>query len=341
MKNRILPLTVFFILTGILSTYCHAGCTPIKSASSITIPNITFNRDMPAFSQIGSDIASTSGIQFNCDNASSNPVGDMGLKITGGTLVGNVNGRDIYSTNINGIGYAAGIVFTVPSSCPTTIAWVNGTNTGDGYVRNRLACTVSDIRNVSVTGKIYIALYKTQAFASTGTINIDQAVHGIMRVGGSWVGYESTLQANTFTNSALTCTVSNPASVSLPTMSTTAFRSINDTSGTIPFSLNINCPNQTTVGITFTDNNNKTQTGSILTASTGSSAKGIGMQLKYLNSIINFGADSSVQGNTNQITLSNNFSGAKSFPFTVSYIRTGAVTAGSLSTSATFTLSYQ
>ena len=301
MENRILLLTAFFILTGMLSTFSHAGCTAITSASSITIPNITFNRDMPAFSQIGNDIASTSGIQFKCDNNISNPVADMGVKITGGTLVGSVNGRDIYSTNINGIGYAVGIAFTVPSSCPTTIAWVNGTNTGDGYVRNRLACTVSNITNVNVTGKFYIAFYKTQAFASTGTINIDQAVRGIMHVGTSWAGTESTLQANTFTNSALTCTVSNPASVPLPTMTTTGFRSINDISGTTPFSLNINCPNQTTVGITFTDNNNKTQTGNILTASTGSSAKGVGMQLKYLNSIINFGADSSISGNENQM----------------------------------------
>ena len=134
---------------------------------------------------------------------------------------------------------------------------------------------------------------------------------------------------------------STNTAVKLPNVYGNNFLSNGYTAGSTPFSISVNCPGPTLLAITFTDNNNITQTGNILTPGAGSTAKGLGLQLKYNGNIISFGPDSAEPGTTNQIVLNSNLTGVQSFPFTASYIRTGTVTPGSLTATATFTLSYQ
>lgn len=344
-KIKILFNSIIFILAAIISAQSFAAsCNPNLSGSNIFIPNISFNRDMPTNSQIGSDMASTAAVQFNCDSSTSGTL-DFGLKISSGNLIGTINGRSIYSTNINGIGFAAGIRVTSPTSCPSTIFWVDGSNNGDGNVRNRLACTTKVSSATNFSGVYYIALYKTAALTGSGTIDLTNRVVGILRVNSTWLPYivlpgESQLKVNSFTTSLATCSVTNNGSVNLPVVSITSLPQLNSISGQTPFSLTLNCPGKTTVALTFTDKNNITQTGNILTADPISTVKGVGMQLRYSGSVISFGPDSSVAGNTNQIFLGA-ISGQQTISFNVAYIRTGTISAGFLRTAATFTLSYQ
>jgi type 1 fimbria pilin len=53
-----------------------------------------------------------------------------------------------------------------------------------------------------------------------------------------------------------------------------------------------------------------------------------------------FGPDSSIPGNTNQIQLGS-ITGQSTLQLNAAYIRTGAITPGSVSAAATFTFSYQ
>lgn len=344
-KPYILPRVIIFIFMAISATTCYAaGCSMSTSTSSIALPNLLFNRDIPINTQIGNVTSSTSGVQFTCDKTTTGPI-DFGFKVSSASLLGTINGRSIFNTNINGIGLAVGMQITSPSSCASTIFWADGTNLGAGYIGNRLGCTIQGGSATSFSGLFYIALYKTSALVSSGTVDLSQRIRGILRVNGTWLPDinspgEYILQTNSFTISSATCTVKYPGAISLPPISSTALPLANSVAGQIPFSLSLACPTQTSVAITFTDNNNIAQTGSILTPSSNSSTKGVGMQLRYLGSIVNFGPDSSIAGNTNQIALAP-ITGTQSFPFTVSYIRTGAITPGTLTTQATFTLSYQ
>ena len=151
--------------------------------------------------------------------------------------------------------------------------------------------------------------------------------------------YTSSVTINT--NNSCTLLSSTNTNVNLPLIYRTQLLQIGSTSAGVPFNISINCPGPTKLAITFTDNNNIGQTGSILTPTTTSTAKGIGIQLKYNNQVISFGNDSANPGTINQIILNNNLTGTQTFPFAASYIRTGTITPGNLSAQTTFTLSYQ
>lgn len=338
MKHLLSLLSLFLPATA------WALCTP-AAGSSITLPNITFARDIPVNSQLGSDIASAPGVQFNCDSSDGSSK-ELGIKMTTGSYVTMINGRSVFSTNVSGIGYAAGFAVSAPTSCTRTVVWVDGTNTGDGNIRNRLICSSSGVQT-KLSGTFYLAFYKTAPTIGSGTVQLNNTVNAILRLGGTWLPYltlpgETSLQANGFSLAATSCVLNSISSstISLPVISNSALPAVGSMAGSTPFALTINCPATTKLYLTFTDNNNIGQTGNILSLSTGSTAGGVGLQLAYNGSTINFGPDSATAGNNGQMALAQ-FAGLRSFPFSVSYIRTGPVSPGSVAAAATFTLSYQ
>jgi type 1 fimbria pilin len=93
--------------------------------------------------------------------------------------------------------------------------------------------------------------------------------------------------------------------------------------------------------MTLTDASKPTQASNIITAASGSSAKGLGVQIARNGTVLALGPDSNLPGNTNQIQIGSGLSGIVSIPLSANYIRTGTATGGTLLANATFTMSYQ
>jgi hypothetical protein len=215
----------------------HAACT-IGSNANITLTNISFNRDIPVNTQFGIDIKSQTVNLYNCD-ASTTSIAP-GVKMFTGNKVTTINGRDVYSTNINGIGAAAGMVITSPSNCPSTVAWIGSDTspsvTGDGNIRNKLACTIKGGSTIAVNGYYVVALYKVAPLTGTGTLLMSSRIHGVLFADNTWIYPELLLNANSVTITPSTCSVSNQ-SITLPAVSSSALNKINDTAGLTSFSL--------------------------------------------------------------------------------------------------------
>ena len=160
--------------------------------------------------------------------------------------------------------------------------------------------------------------------------------------GNSWHAAQIPLSSSTITVQNVSCSVNTAnISVQLPNMQPSQLPSIGAISSSTPFNIGITCPSPVNVYMTMTDNSNPASTSNIITASNGSTAQGLGVQIRQNNLPIYMGADSSMAGNTNQFLVENNISGSKTIPFTANYIRTGTVGAGLLKAVATFTMSYQ
>jgi type 1 fimbria pilin len=141
-----------------------------------------------------------------------------------------------------------------------------------------------------------------------------------------------------------TCSVTQPSlSVSLPTANTRAFSSgIGAVAAPQPFQLSFACAAGAKVSITLTDSVNPSNRSNTLTLTADSTARGIGLQvLNSTGSPVYFGPDSAAPGNTNQWLIGNSPAGALLVPMQARYIRTGAVSPGSVKALATFTMSYQ
>lgn len=196
----------------------------------------------------------------------------------------------------------------------------------------------------NTSGKFAIALYKTSEQTGSGLLDLSGRISSIVKNGPETVqaNLNVPLVSNSPQISSTSCSVLNisPNPVSLPTVNINELKTINSVSKSTPFNINISCSGTANLYITFTDKNNIGGTGSILSLDSSSTAHGIGLQLAHNGNVISYGPDASTISNTNQFFL-NTFSGTQSFPFTASYIRTGTITPGQLSATATFTLSYQ
>jgi type 1 fimbria pilin len=78
--------------------------------------------------------------------------------------------------------------------------------------------------------------------------------------------------------------------------------------------------------MTLTDASKPTQASNIITAASGSSAKGLGVQIARNGTVLALGPDSNLPGNTNQIQIGSGLSGIVSIPLSANYIRTGTAT---------------
>ncbi|MFG9466488.1 fimbrial protein, partial [Pseudomonas paraeruginosa] len=100
---------------------------------------------------------------------------------------------------------------------------------------------------------------------------------------------------------------------------------------------------RTKMFVTFTDAVNPTNTSDVLSLSSGSTATGVGIQIRRDdNTAIKFGPDSTVANNVNQWKVGEYGNVEVSIPLKAGYKKTGQkVTAGTANGTATFTFSYQ
>lgn len=148
---------------------------------------------------------------------------------------------------------------------------------------------------------------------------------------------------NSITVNVLSCSVSTSSvAVQMPTALLAAFPAVGSTTGSTPFNINLNCAAGIKLMMTLTDSTSPSNTSGNLSLTSTSTAKGVAYQIKYNGNTVLYGPDSPAIGNTNQFLVQNpTAAGNLSLPFTVSYVRTGTVVAGSANALATFTMSYQ
>ncbi|WNC92927.1 fimbrial protein [Paraburkholderia sp. FT54] len=248
---------------------------------------------------------------------------------------------DVYQTNIAGIG----VRYTFDSiQCNATgVVMING--------NAQVGCSFSGpidgpymAANITVTP----ALVVTGAIAA-GTV-------ALSTVPSVSITYTSSDQDTSWGKGSLytgaatgllvhaTCSVTQSSlSVSLPTANTHAFSAgIGSVAAPQSFQLSLACATGAKVSITLTDSVNPSNRTNTLTLTTDSTAQGIGVQvLNSTGSPVSFGPDSAAPGNTNQWLIGDSPNGSLVVPMQARYIRTGAVSPGSVKALATFTMSYQ
>jgi type 1 fimbria pilin len=324
--------SLFFI------TPVHAGsCTRTTAASSISVPNLIVQRDTAVGSQIGSEVIGGSVNFYSCQNGLLDTYGiSWGVKSLG-TYVSTINGRRIYSTNIPGVGYAIGIIST--NSCIGNNAYVDGTETLDGNANNRIICVSNLGFNGSATpaGRFKLTFYKTAAVTGSGVVNSLTAGAMIINYMNAWP-LGSDLTMNSFTVTTTACSVTNKAvKVPMGDVLKTAFSGQGSTTPEKSFSINLDCDAATRVNLTLDDPTGKSTQPGVLpltTATEGTTAGGVGIQVLYNDTPVTFGKMFTIATTTAK--------GAMTIPLKARYYQTAAtVTAGQANSMATFTLTYQ
>jgi len=335
--------SILFILITIHSTHSFAACSPNKTFNSgLVIPNYTANLDTtPVNGPIGSEIIGITSILYYCTGSDTERT--LTLYAMYNNALTTINGRAVYPTTNSGIGFSIGL--EIPNACPGLgVIWQ--TSTTAGIVTKACTDTIHNNGDYNYQGRIHLILYKLKRVVNDNRIGIQLAMNFNLTIYGGSLPLQILYSPNppNFSYTTIsTCSLSSASttSVNLPKVYGNNFVANGISAGSTPFNITVNCPSPTNLNITFTDNNNLGNNSTILTPLASSTAKGLGIQLQYNGNIIGFGPDSSDPGTTNQIVLNGNLTGSQSFPFTASYVRTGAVSPGTLSARATFTLSYQ
>ena len=144
-----------------------------------------------------------------------------------------------------------------------------------------------------------------------------------------------------------TCKIIPPATVPLGDISVSKFTGVGVGTAAKPFSIKLNCSGvgqnaQRNIFVTLTDQTAPANRTDVLSLISGSTARGIGIQVYSGSSVIKYGADSSAPGNPNQWFAGSAGNGVFEIPLTARYIQVAAkVTPGSADGRATFTMSYQ
>ncbi|HEY4340615.1 MAG TPA: fimbrial protein [Steroidobacteraceae bacterium] len=251
-------------------------------------------------------------------------------------------GSGVYQTSVSGVG----VSFYIVNGASQTLI----TSTGGGYTSGTIGAPGNGslpgvLANLVVTGPVVSGFSLTSLPSVTVTFTPTGSC--------SW----STGIANTLATSAgnsavvpITCTVTTPTvSVNLPVVSLSTLGTVGKTAGDMSFPIGLNCASGANVYITLSDATTPTNTTSLLTLDSNSTAQGI--KLRILNSAgpVNFGPDSAAAGTTHQWFLGAS-STINGIPLTVQYYRDdtnpsgtapAALTAGSVHAQATFTMSYQ
>ncbi|HEY6456984.1 MAG TPA: fimbrial protein [Steroidobacteraceae bacterium] len=289
-------------------------------------------RDAAVGSQVARAIAAATASGINCALIQAAAVN--GTEISAGS--------GVYQTSVSGIG----VSFYIVNGASQTLI----TSTGGGYTSGTIGApgngTLPGVQaNLVVTGPVVSGFSLTSLPSVTVTFTATGSC--------SWsTGIANTL-ATSASNSAvvpITCTVTTPTvSVNLPVVALSTLGAVGKTAGDTSFPIGLSCAAGANVYITLSDATTPTNTTSLLTLDSGSTAQGI--KLRILNSAgpVNFGPDSAAAGTTHQWFLGAS-SSINGIPLTVQYYRddtnpsgTGSavLSAGSVHAQATFTMSYQ
>jgi type 1 fimbria pilin len=256
------------------------------------------------------------------------------------------------------------ILYTSPLIPPAVAPQINCTGTTNYGVRNEVGATPGttvDVYPTSISGLSYSITHNDlttylypypccQLAAGAYSASIDSSLQLIKTgpiVSGSvlpagLLGYwefdpgiyvESFTLGNSVTIIDPACSVNTtPINVTLPTIPTSSLGAVGATAGSTPFTIALTCASGATLDITLNYAGTASGITGVLTKTAGTSA-GVGVQLLNQSSApVSFGTTTVVGATPN---------GALNIPYYAQYYRTAAVTAGTLTASATFTITYQ
>jgi len=209
--------------------------------------------------------------------------------------------------------------------------------------------THSTTENFDLSSNPNYGMYRRIAFYVYGPVGKGPATAVMPSLTITWSG--SCIPTVTSTISAsgdvvltqATCTVlTSSVDVVLPKISTSALPAVNSTAGATPFSIGLDCGaiGSGKLYVTLTDQTTPGNRSNLLALTPASTATGVQVQVLNGGTAISYGPDSAAAKNTNQILLAAS-GGLSKVNLTAQYVRTGALTPGTIGGVATFTMSYQ
>lgn len=200
----------------------------------------------------------------------------------------------------------------------------------------------------TLTYPLYFTLIKTGEISTGGQLQGPVLKYTVGNPGGQMLKEVSWSAPVNIRPTIPSCVVQNPSiSVPLGNVPATIFSGVGTYSSSVPLNIVLSCSGgsagtYTDVYVTITDSTNPGNRSNILSLTSDSGAKGIGIQILAGSTVINYGPDSSEVGNTNQWSAGRINQGTSSFtiPLTARYVQTGSIIPGEAAGIATFTMSY-
>ncbi|CAG2145602.1 fimbrial protein [Ralstonia mannitolilytica] len=308
--------------------------------NGITVqPNdLTVPRDLPVGSVIA-EVATGVVSTFRCKNTEPRILTQqVGIRAVG-THVADFDGKRIYKTNVEGIGYAVGIKSAPDSGwgpCANITHWIDGSNpeTPNQYIY----CTANGgpFSALPRQGQALIRFYKTAESTGAGSVPIMQAGGFILRNQDFWP-YEFPIYIGTFKVGAMSCTVKNTLiPVKLGDVPVSEFKGpgTSPPSRTQAFSIPLNCAKGTSINVQLDGAAHDATQGMLKVNEGPTAATGVAIQLLY--------DDKPVQLAKRFLWQVTDAEGNYSIPLKARYVQiAGSVRAGVANGSATFTLTYR
>jgi len=341
-------LMLGFLFVGIPSkAFAATSQCSTSSSGSLTMGNVTVPVGAANGTALGTPVQLT--MTFNCTNV---PTDAAGTNLN--VQAGNLAARDPADTGANGILFdtsIAGIALKItasPDQASASACLRCGPNSTAGFEIGPLTRTCTGNGN-NRTCTATITETFTAQFVKTGAVTAG-TVQGLQLMQFWWYEYGTTASSGPMGTaltlnggakvSTVACTVDTGSQnmvVTLPTVSTAALKTQGATAGRTRFNLNLTCQPGTTTSITFATANAFNVANGVIAPTTGTGmASNIGIQL------LNGTAAAPVPFNAAQ-SLGTSPSGAWSLPYHVQYYRTSssAITAGNVTGTLTFTMTYQ
>lgn len=327
---NVLKLCVFTWLMLVFSLSYGATCTA-KPPFLVSPSNIVVQRDTPVGTKL-LEVNGPSAIAWNCSgSASSNGVG---IK-TYGRYVSSIDGKNIYATNIPGIGYSFG---TQMGGCGSVFSLGYNTQSGRDQLITcgRAGALIGD---GTIYAQAYFSFYKTGKTGS-GTVNNSSLGVFINQVGSSWQA-EVPVNTAAFNVTTLACNITTP-SLNFPIGDISA-ENFRGGIGSIPAgtevirNLGLDCDAGANINVSLqgTQNPDVSNTSVLSLSGQGSTgvAQGVGVQLLYNGAPLEL---------NKRLLLKTSGGGKETFPVTARYYQTKTtVIPGKANTSATLDLTYQ
>ncbi|MBB1201599.1 fimbrial protein [Enterobacteriaceae bacterium 89] len=330
--------TATLLLLGLFSRSALAWeCKTLISSITVTPPSMTVPRDLPVGSPIGNPVNAPPINAFVCENTD---VGDINNQILGprgmGTFESMLNGRRIYKTNIDGIGYS---ISASTTHCDGASAIVTGSNTIKGQIDTANMCeTTNGMISAIIRATMTVTFYKTATTTGSGTVT-GRNVGTLAMLNNSvlWQNPEPLFNINPFTVTTTACKVlSSNIRVRMKEVKKNAFSGKDSTPGdafTQSFALPMSCDAGTPVNVRLEGDVYDATKGVFNIASGPDAATGVGIQLLHDNQPLALNTD---------VPVGTSQGGSFTVPLQARYYQTGnSVTPGMANGMVSFTMTYQ
>lgn len=264
---------------------------------------------------------------------------DDSVSLSGMTATVDGLSYTVFETGVPGIGYIIGLKDANATNFIPLTSGVVQTYPSDG--------TSGYAPNLGWTAKV--TFVKTGYPLITGTYVIPEIKAAILT---AYSGTENNIATLTINSTSISvkakgCTVNTKsASVYLGVIDASSLASVGSTSEAGTFDVSITCDAGVWVNAIMTDQTTPSNTSSVVTLTSDSTASGVGVQFYYEGYYtgagpVLLGPDTSASGAVNQFPIFVSTDTTQTLQFQAKYIRTGDIIPGSANALASITFSYQ